>query len=178
MRLTTYTDFTLRVLIYLALHPGRVVTVGEIARAYDVSAAHLNKVVQRLALAGEIETLRGRHGGVRLAKPPAAINIAAVVRDAEPDMDLAPCFAGSEACVLGRCCLLQGALRRAGQAFLAELGRSTLADLIGPGGPTAGVFPARAREHLPGPWRRRAAPRQRLAVAAPRAASAVLAPIR
>ena len=67
---------------------------------------------------------------------------------------------------------------RAGQAFLAELGRSTLADLIGPGGPTAGVFPVRAREHLPGPWRRRAAPRQRPGVAAPRAASAALAPIR
>jgi len=178
MRLTTYTDYTLRVLMYLALHPGRIVTVGEIARAYDVSAAHLNKVVQHLALAGEVETMRGRHGGIRLARPPAAIDIAAVVGGAEPDMDLAPCFAGTDACVLGRCCLLQEALRRAGQAFLAELGRSTLADLIGPGGPTAGLFPARAREHLPGPWRGRAVPRERPAVAAPRAASALLAPVR
>lgn len=178
MRLTTYTDFTLRVLMYLALHPGRIVTVGEVARAYDVSAAHLSKVVQRLALAGEVETLRGRHGGIRLAKPPAAINLAAVVRDAEPDMDLASCFAGTDACVLGRCCLLQGALRRAGQAFLAELGRSTLADLIGVGGPTAGVFPARARERAPGAWRPRATPRPRAAVATPRPVSAALVPIR
>lgn len=69
MRLTTYTDYSLRVLMFLALHPGRTVTVAEIAAAYGVSAAHLNKVVQSLALAGEIETLRGRNGGIRLAKP-------------------------------------------------------------------------------------------------------------
>ncbi|HUZ64358.1 MAG TPA: Rrf2 family transcriptional regulator [Acetobacteraceae bacterium] len=178
MRLTTYTDYTLRVLMYFALHPGRIVTVGEIARAYDVSAAHLAKVVQRLALAGEIETTRRRHGGIRLAKPPAAIDLGAVVRDAEPDMDLAPCFAGTEACVLGRCCLLQGALRRAGQAFAAELGRSMLADLIGPGGPTASMFPARARTHTPEPCRPRAASRPSPAIAGPKAASAMPAPIR
>ncbi len=141
MHLTSYTDYSLRVLMFLALHPGRTATVAEIAAAYGISAAHLNKVVQSLALAGEIETLRGRNGGIRLAKPPEAINLAAVVRRSEPDMDLAPCFAGSGACVLGTCCLLQGALRRAGQAFLAELARYTLADLIGPGGPTAGLFP-------------------------------------
>ncbi|MGH7042926.1 MAG: RrF2 family transcriptional regulator [Acetobacteraceae bacterium] len=157
MRLTTYTDFTLRVLMYLALHPGRTVTVAEIAGAYDVSAAHLNKVVQRLALAGNVETLRGRHGGIRLARPPAAINLADVVRRAEPDMNLAPCFAGRGACILGQCCLLQGALQRAGQAFLEELGRSTLADLIGPGGPTADAFRPRAFARAPGPHRKRAA---------------------
>ena len=178
MRRTTYTDYTLHVLMYLALHPGRIVTVGEIAAAYDVSAAHLNKVVQRLPLAGEIETTRGRHGGIRLAKPPAAINLAAVVRDAEPDMELAPCFAGTEACVLGRCCLLQGALRRAGQAFAAELGRSTLADMIGPGGPTASVFPMRARTHMPRLRRPRAVSRPSPAVAGPKAASAAPAPMR
>ena len=178
MRLSTYTDYTLRVLMYLALHPGGIVTVGEIARACDVSAAHLSKVVQRLALAGDVETRRGRHGGIRLAKPPATINLAAVVRSAEPDMNLAPCFAGADACVLGRCCLLQGALRRAGQAFMAELGRSTLADLIGPGGPTTDIFPARAHEHTPRLRRARAVFRPSPAVVDPKAASAVPAPIR
>ncbi len=153
MRLTAYTDFSLRVLMFLALHPGRIATVGEVADAYGISVAHLNKVVQNLAAAGEVETIRGRNGGIRLAKSPEAINLATVVRRTEPDMDLAPCFAGSGACVLGRCCLLQGALWRAGQAFLAELGRSTLADLVGPGGPTADVFTAK-----PIPRRTRPAP--------------------
>lgn len=150
MRLTTYTDYSLRVLMFLALHPGRTVTVAEIAAVYGISGAHLNKVVQSLALAGDIATLRGRNGGIRLARSPEAINLAAVVRRTEPDMDLAPCFAGNGACVLDKCCLLEGALRRAGQAFLAELGRSTLADLIGPGGPTAAVFSiGRTGEKLP-----------------------------
>lgn len=178
MRLSTHTDSTLRVLMYLALHPGGIVTVDEIAAAYDISAAHLNNVVQRLALSGEIETLRGRLGGIRPAKPPAAINLATVVRDAEPNMNLASCFAGADARVLGRCCLLQGALRRAEQALMAELGRSTLADLIGLGGPTTGIFPARAREHTPRLRRVRAVSRRSPAVVDPKAASAVPAPIR
>ena len=168
MHLTTYTDYSLRVLMFLALHPGRTATVAEIAAAYGISAAHLNKVVQNLALAGEIETLRGRNGGIRLAKPLEAINLAAVVRRTEPDMDLAPCFAGSGACVLGKCCLLQGALRRAGQAFLAELGRSTLADLIGPGGPTAGLFPVGQVAKRSASRRRRPPTAQRRSVAAGR----------
>jgi Rrf2 family nitric oxide-sensitive transcriptional repressor len=168
MRLTTYTDYTLRVLMFLALHPARTATVADIAAAYGISAAHLNKVVQSLALAGEIETLRGRNGGIRLAKPLQAINLAAVVRRTEPDMDLAPCFAASGACVLGECCLLQRALRQAGQAFLAELGRYTLADLIGPGGPTAGLLSLReatkrssSRRHRPPTAQRRAGPAAR-----------------
>ncbi|HEY7578517.1 MAG TPA: Rrf2 family transcriptional regulator [Acetobacteraceae bacterium] len=140
MRLTAYTDFTLRMLMYLALRPERSATVGEIAGAYGISVAHLNKVVQQSALAGEIETARGRNGGIRLAKPPEAINLAAVVRRTEPDMDLAPCFADRGVCVLGRCCLLEAALRRASKAFLDELRRTTLADLIGPGGPSVRLF--------------------------------------
>lgn len=145
MRLTRYTDYTLRVLMYLALHPEETVTVAEVAAAYGISEAHLNKVVRSLGLAGEIETLRGRQGGIRLRKPPSAINLATVVQRTEPDMDLVPCFASRSACVLGRCCLLQGALRRAGEAFLKELGRTTLADLIGPGGPGPEIFRPRMR---------------------------------
>jgi Rrf2 family nitric oxide-sensitive transcriptional repressor len=145
MHLTAHTDYSLRVLMFLALHRDRTVTVAEIAAAYGISAAHLNKVVQNLALAGDIETLRGRKGGIRLARRLEAINLAEVVRRSEPDMELAPCFASNGACILGRCCLLKGALRRAGQAFLAELGRLTLADLVGRGGPTADIFAAGSR---------------------------------
>jgi Rrf2 family nitric oxide-sensitive transcriptional repressor len=140
MRLTTYTDYTLRVLMYLASHPGRTATVAEIAAVYGISAAHLNKVVQGAAEAGEVETLRGRNGGIRLGRLPEAINLADVVRRTEPDMQLAPCFADGGTCVLTRCCLLQAALGRAARAFMAELGRTTLADLIGPGGPNSAVF--------------------------------------
>lgn len=140
MRLTSFTDFTLRVLMYLALHPDRTATVAEIADAYGISRLHLNKVVLELGQAGEIETLRGRNGGIRLAKPTDAINLADVVRRSEPDMELVPCFGSARACVLGRCCLLQGALQRAGHAFMTELGRHTLADLVASGGPTARVF--------------------------------------
>ena len=140
MRLTAYTDYTLRVLMYLAAHPERSATVAEIAGVYGISVAHLNKVVQGAAEAGEVATLRGRNGGIRLGKRPEDINLADVVRRTEPDMQLAPCFADGGACVLTRCCLLQGALHRASRAFMAELGRSTLADLLGPGGPSAAAF--------------------------------------
>ncbi len=140
MRLTTYTDYTLRVLMYLALRPEHTATVAEIAEAYGISRMHLNKVVRELGQAGDIDTLRGRKGGIRLAKPADAINVADVVRRSEPDMELVPCFSSTRACVLGRCCLLHGALRRAGHAFMAELSRYTLADLVGSGGPTADVF--------------------------------------
>ncbi len=146
MRLTAYTDFTLHMLMYLALRPERSATVAEIAGAYGISIAHLNKVVQQSALAGEIGTVRGRNGGIRLARSPEAINLAEVVRRTEPDMDLAPCFADKGACVLGRCCLLERALRRASKVFFEELRRTTLADLIGPGGPSVKLFSPAAKE--------------------------------
>lgn len=140
MRLTAFTDYTLRVLMYLATNPERTATIGEIAEAYGISRLHLNKVVLQLGQAGDIETARGRNGGIRLAKPADAINLADVVQRAEPDMELVPCFANARACVLGRCCLLQGVLQRANHAFVAELARHTLADLMGAGGPSSALF--------------------------------------
>jgi 5-formyltetrahydrofolate cyclo-ligase len=92
MRLTSFSDYTLRTLMYLGLHPNELCTIDEIAAAYDISANHLMKVVQQAAQAGEVLTVRGQHGGMRLARPPEAINIGTVVRRTEPDLHIAPCF--------------------------------------------------------------------------------------
>jgi Rrf2 family transcriptional regulator, nitric oxide-sensitive transcriptional repressor len=126
MRLTTFTDYTLRVLMYLALHPDRFVTIAEIASAYGVSANHLMKVVQHLGSSGEVLTLRGPRGGLRLARAAEKIRLGDVVRGTEPDMALAPC----SACVIHPACVLPGVFDRALAAFMAVLDGSTLADLI------------------------------------------------
>jgi Rrf2 family transcriptional regulator, nitric oxide-sensitive transcriptional repressor len=132
MRLTAYTDYTLRTLIYLALDPGRHATIAQIADTYRISEAHLTKVVHQLGVAGEIETVRGRNGGLRLKKSPEEINLGAVVRRTEPDLALVPCFDAPGACVIGGACVLQHTLHAALAAFLAVLDRTTLADLVAP----------------------------------------------
>jgi Rrf2 family transcriptional regulator, nitric oxide-sensitive transcriptional repressor len=132
MRLTSFTDYTLRTLIYLALRPDRLVTIADIARAYDISANHLMKVVHRLAVAGDVTTVRGQRGGLRLARPASDINIGEVIRRAEPDMALVPCFDDKQRCVIQEGCVLQHALGNALAAFLAVLDRYTLADLVAP----------------------------------------------
>lgn len=132
MRLTAYTDYALRVLIRLALQPDRLTTIADIAKGYDISENHLMKVVHQLGVAGLIDTVRGRNGGLRLRKPPAAIGVGQVVRLMEPDMDIVPCFNDSSGCVIEPACLLKGALAEARDAFLAALNRYTLADLVKP----------------------------------------------
>jgi Rrf2 family transcriptional regulator, nitric oxide-sensitive transcriptional repressor len=132
MRLTTYTDYTLRTLIYLALDAGRQATIAQIAGTYRISEAHLTKVVHQLGVAGEIETVRGRNGGLRLKKPPEQINLGAVVRRTEPDLAVVPCFDDAGACVISGTCVLQRALHSALAAFLAVLDGYTLADLVAP----------------------------------------------
>src|SRR5579875_1533738 len=92
MRLTVYTDFSLRVLMYVALNPERRPTIGQIAESYGISKNHLMKVVYQLGLAGYIETVRGKNGGLRLGKPAGEIGLGEVVRRTEPDMALVPCF--------------------------------------------------------------------------------------
>ncbi len=131
MRLTTFSDYTLRVLMYLALHPDRFVTIPEIAVAFGVSNNHLMKVVQRLAASGDVVTLRGPHGGLRLGRPANAIHIGSVIRASEPDMALAPC---SE-CIIHPACGLTGVLDQAVAAFMAVLDAYTVADLVGRRGP-------------------------------------------
>jgi len=135
MRLTTYTDYSLRVLIYVALHPERLVRIADISAAYQISERHLMKVVQQLGIAGYIETIRGRGGGIRLARPASTIIVGEVVRRMEPGLDLVTCFREGEHCMIERCCVLSRALREALMAFLRVLDRHTLADLIERRGP-------------------------------------------
>jgi Rrf2 family nitric oxide-sensitive transcriptional repressor len=130
--LTAYTDYTLRTLMYLAADRGRPATIAMIANAYGISETHLMKVVHQLGVAGDIATVRGRKGGIRLAKPPEAINLGAVVGRTEADMAIVPCFGDAESCAIGDVCRLRSVLGEALRAFLAVLDRYTLADLVAP----------------------------------------------
>jgi Rrf2 family nitric oxide-sensitive transcriptional repressor len=135
MRLTIFTDYTLRVLIYLGSHQreGRLATIGDIAAAYHISENHLMKIVHHLAKQGYIETIRGKGGGMRLARAPELITIGDVVRSAEEDLAIVECFQpGNYACPLGPACTLRGLLGRAVSAFLEVLDGQTLADLLKP----------------------------------------------
>ena len=126
MRLTTFSDYTLRTLMYLALHPDRSVTIAEIASSYKISVNHLMKVVQDLAGSGAIITLRGQHGGLRLGRAAANIRIGDVIRRTEHDMALVPC----SACVIQPDCRLPSMLDRALAAFMGVLDEYTVADLV------------------------------------------------
>lgn len=126
MRLTRYTDYSLRVLMYAGARGDRVSTIAEIARAYGVSRDHLMKIVQELGRAGYLRNVRGRSGGILLARRPHEINVGEVVRLAETDFELVEC--GS--CVISPVCGLTGALREALDAFMAVLDRYTLDDLL------------------------------------------------
>lgn len=131
MRLTDYTDYSLRTLMYLGVHRDRLVTIQDIADAYGISKSHLMKVVHQLGLAGLVETLRGRSGGLRLGKEPEQIKIGDVVARTEPDFMMVECFSRHHnTCVLATSCELQGALRRATAAYLDVLNDVTLADLL------------------------------------------------
>jgi Rrf2 family nitric oxide-sensitive transcriptional repressor len=126
MKLTRYTDYALRVLIYLSLNPERQCSIAEIADGYDVSVNHLMKVVQHLAREGFVASSRGRGGGLRLGMAAEDIGIGTVVRLTEPDMDLADC----ENCVISRVCGLTSMFADATAAFLQVLDRYTLADVV------------------------------------------------
>lgn len=131
MRLTQYTDFSIRVLIYLGLYPDRRCTIQEIADGYGISRNHLMKVVQQLAQAGYVESARGSGGGLRLGKPVDQINLAEVVEEMEPDFGLVECFRENNQCVITPACRLPPMLSRATRAFLDVLRDYTLADLLG-----------------------------------------------
>lgn len=133
MRLTRYTDYALRVLIYLGLHADRLGTIREIANAYGISENHLMKIVQHLAACGYVESVRGRNGGLRLAQAPAKINLGKLVRDLEEDMALVECFVSdSNTCPISDVCNLQRALDRALAAFMEVLDTYTLDMLLRP----------------------------------------------
>jgi Rrf2 family nitric oxide-sensitive transcriptional repressor len=132
VRLTFHTDFSLRLLMLLALEPRRLHTIEDVARRYGVSRNHMMKVAQTLTQAGFVETVRGRGGGLRLARPAAAINVGAVVRATEEGFALVECFEGARnLCVVTPECGLRTLLHDALGAFLAVLDGKTLADLAG-----------------------------------------------
>lgn len=126
MRLTRHTDYAIRVLLYLGAQPEKICSISEIARAYGISQNHLMKVAHNLGKAGYIEGVRGRSGGVRLAKPADQINVGDVVRRTEEGFELVECGT----CVIAPACGLTGALDEALAAFMAVLDRYTLADLL------------------------------------------------
>lgn len=135
MRLTQWTDYTLRVLMYCAATQGRTqpVTITEVAEGYGISRSHLMKIVQQLAAQGLLETTRGRGGGMRLMVPASDINIGAVVRATETDFNLVECFdPATNQCRLSNHCRLKGVLWKAMQAYLAVLDGVTLEDLMAP----------------------------------------------
>ena len=131
MRLTVYTDYALRLLMYLAVKDDGLATIAEVAESYGISKNHLMKVAHQLGVAGYVGTVRGKGGGLRLARRPHDIVIGEVVRRTEPDMALVPCFAPeNESCAIFPNCALRGALSKARDAFLSALDGHTLADLV------------------------------------------------
>ena len=130
MRLSEYTDYTLRVLMYCATHRGRLVTIGELAEQHGLSKNHLMKVVNDLARQGLIETTRGRGGGLRLLTEPEAIRIGDVVRASETDFRLVECFdPRTNACTLSPSCRLKHLFDEALQGYFKALDGATLADM-------------------------------------------------
>ena len=125
MKLTRYTDYALRVLMHLAVQPGQLTSISTIARAYGISQNHLVKVVQDLRVAGYVDAVRGRAGGIRLARLPEEINVGEVVRHTEGGFDLVDCAH----CLIAPACALTAALHRALGAFMDVLDGYTLADL-------------------------------------------------
>ncbi|MFJ2995381.1 Rrf2 family transcriptional regulator [Pandoraea sp. NPDC087047] len=132
MRLTDHTDYSLRTLIYVAVHPDELVHVQSVAEAFDIPKNHLVKIVQKLGQLGFLHTVRGRAGGIRLGRPPARIGLGEVVRAMEPDFAMVECFhQGENACVITSACHLRGVLGEALRAYFTVLDRYTLADLVG-----------------------------------------------
>jgi Rrf2 family nitric oxide-sensitive transcriptional repressor len=127
VKITQYTDYSLRLLLYLLRNRDRVVTVREVSEYYDISAEHLKKIVRQLVDLGHIHTVRGKHGGLRLARDPSDINLGRLFRD-EENLDLLPCFDAADSCPIEDC-RLRSLTDEALAAFLAVFDGKTLADL-------------------------------------------------
>ena len=146
MRLTTMTDYAMRLLMHVGQHPDRLCTVAEVAGVYGISEAHLMKITHQLGLAGWLETVRGKGGGMRLAASPQDINLGAVVRSMEPDFQLVDCMANSSSCSLMGHCKLAGIMGGALQAMMRHLDAYTLADLLSEADP---VLPSSVTMPMP-----------------------------
>jgi len=133
VRLTLYTDYSLRVLLYLATKPDELGTITEISDFFNISRNHLVKVVHNLGMLGFIITVRGKNGGIKLSRPPEKISISEVVKSTEPDMDILECFnPETDHCVISPTCKLKSVLYDARTAFVDTLGQYTLADMARP----------------------------------------------
>ena len=134
MQLSLHADYSLRVLLYLGTHPEETVATQQISDAYRISKNHLVRVMQTLGEAGYIDVIPGRSGGVRLAMDPKQIRLGAVVRAAEPTLELLECFnLDTNTCPILPVCGLKVPLLKALEAFFDELNKFTLADLLTPG---------------------------------------------
>lgn len=141
MRLTVYTDYSLRLLMYLALKDDGLATISEVAKRYGISKNHLMKVAHELGVAGYVETVRGRSGGLRLARPAASIGLGEIVRRTEPDLAFVSCMKPVDGpCAIRPSCVLKRAIERARDAFVAVLDEYTLADLVQPKGRLRGLL--------------------------------------
>lgn len=131
MRLTNFSEYALRLLIFAATKPNELVTINEVSRAYGISKNHLMKITNTLSQGGFVETVRGAKGGLRLAKPANGINLAVVVRLTESGSDLVECFnPATNTCVIFQACELTHVLHDALEAFYLSLAKVTLADLV------------------------------------------------
>jgi Rrf2 family nitric oxide-sensitive transcriptional repressor len=144
MRLTDYTDYSLRVMLYLAVRGDGLATIQEISDAYGISKNHLMKVVQQLGELGWVDTVRGRNGGLRLFPDSLKLTVGQVVRATENDFALVGCFSAdggeSRGCVIEPQCRLKGVLAAARDAFFAELDGHTLGELAEPASPLAALL--------------------------------------
>ena len=154
MRLTNWTDYSLRVLMYCAASEQREqpATIGEIAEAHGISRSHLTKIVMTLSGLGLLETTRGRGGGLRLLRPAHETVLGTVIRQTETDFTLVECFDNDHnTCRLNGYCRLKGALQQAMDSYLAVLDGLTLADLLEPmPTPVAGARKVVHLKHIPG----------------------------
>ncbi len=130
MRLTNFSDYALRMLMYAGTQSDRLITIEETASIYGISRAHLNKVANQLTRTGYLRAVRGRSGGLTLARRPNRIRLGDVMRATEPDFALVECFTAENRCRISARCKLRGALEQARRAFLQVLDGYTLADLI------------------------------------------------
>lgn len=147
MRLTMMSDYALRVLLYAAAHPDRLVTIDETRRAYGLSRGHLMKIVGVLAGAGILRSRRGRAGGFTLGRAPEAIPIGEVLRLTEPDFELVECFGPASACTVTRFCRLPGIVAEGLAAFMAVMDRHSLADMIADAPDFAALTPTEQERH-------------------------------
>lgn len=134
MRLTSFTDYALRTLIFLALEPDRLATIDDICEAYDIPRNHLTKVVHLLGASGWVQTVRGKGGGLMLSAEPSEISVGGVIRMTESDFRIVECFdATDNRCALSPACRLKSALHEANAAWFAVLDPLTLEDLVANG---------------------------------------------